>query len=153
VALASPFMTNLDERVDLLRHAWLFSECTEDELSRIAGLASAQDAAAGDELCVEGQPGDDFFVVVDGTAEATVGGDPLGELGPGSFFGEMALIDGGDRSATVRAKTPMSLLVLGRHDFNEMLSNAMPHIAPKLMQCMGQRIRELSVRAGDPLPF
>ena len=101
---------------------------------------------------MEGQPGDDFFVVVDGTAEATVGGDPLGELGPGSFFGEMALIDGGDRSATVRAKTPMSLLVLGRHDFNEMLSNAMPHIAPKLMQCMGQRIRELSVRAGDPLP-
>ena len=79
--------------------------------------------------------------------------DPLGELGPGSFFGEMALIDGGDRSATVRAKTPMSLLVLGRHDFNEMLSNAMPHIAPKLMQCMGQRIRELSMRAGDPLPF
>ena len=39
MALASPFMTNLDERVDLLRHAWLFSECTEDELSRIAGLA------------------------------------------------------------------------------------------------------------------
>ena len=46
---------------------------------------------------------------------------PLGELGQ-TFFGEMALIDGGDRSATVRAKTPMSLLVLGRHDFNEMLS-------------------------------
>jgi CRP-like cAMP-binding protein len=146
-------MTNLDERVDLLRHAWLFSECTEAELSRIAGLADAKEAAAGDELCVEGEPGNEFFVVVDGTAEASVGGDTLGELGPGSFFGEMALIDGGDRSATVRAKTPMSLLVLGRHDFNEMLSNAMPHVAPKLMQCMGQRIRELSMRAGDPLPF
>ena len=49
----------------------------------------------------------------------------------------MALIDGGDRSATVQAKTPMSLLVLSRHDFNEMLSNVMPHVAPKLMQCMG----------------
>ena len=147
-------MTNLDERVDLLRHAWLFSECTEDELSRIAGLTTPREAAAGDQLCVEGQPGDEFFVVVDGTAEAKVAdGGTLGELGPGSFFGEMALIDGGDRVATVQAKTPMSLLVLGRHDFNEMLANAMPHVAPKLMQCMGQRIRELSVRAGDPLPF
>src|SRR5262245_6418762 len=146
-------MTNLDERVDLLRHAWLFSECTDEELSRIAGLAAPQDAAAGDQLCVEGQPGDDFFVVVDGTAEATVDGDPLGELGAGSFFGEMALIDGGDRTATVTAKTPMKLLVLSRHDFNEMLSNAMPHIAPKLMQTMGQRIRELSVHAGSPLPY
>ena len=130
-----------------------FGQRTTLALDANGFLSRITNPAEGDELCVEGQPGDDFFVVVDGTAEATVGGDPLGELGPGSFFGEMALIDGGDRSATVRAKTPMRLLVLGRHDFNEMLSTAMPHIAPKLMQCMGQRIRELSVRAGDPLPF
>jgi CRP/FNR family cyclic AMP-dependent transcriptional regulator len=146
-------MTNLDQRVDLLRHAWLFSECTDDELSRIAGLAAAQEAAAGDELCVEGEPGDEFFVVVDGTAEAQVGGDTIAELGPGSFFGEMALIDGGDRLATITAKSPMQLLVLGRNDFNTMLSSAMPHVAPKLMQVMGQRIRDLQVRAGGSLPF
>jgi voltage-gated potassium channel len=146
-------MTNLDQRVDLLRHAWLFSECTDDELSRIAGLAAAREAAAGDELCVEGEPGDDFFVVVDGTAEAQVGGDTMAELGPGSFFGEMALIDGGDRLATVTAKSPMQLLVLSRNDFNTMLSSAMPHVAPKLMQVMGQRIRDLQVHAGGALPF
>jgi voltage-gated potassium channel len=146
-------MTNLDQRVDLLRHAWLFSECTDEELSRIAGLASPRDAAEGTELCVEGEPGDDFFVVVDGQAEARVDGDTIAELGPGSFFGEMALIDGGDRLATVVTTAPTSLLVLSRNDFNTMLSSAMPHIAPKLMQVMGQRIRELQVRAGGTLPF
>ncbi len=146
-------MTNLDERVDLLRHAWLFTECTDEELSRIAGLASPQEAAEGTQLCVEGEPGDEFYVVVDGTADARVGGDTIAQLGPGSFFGEMALIDGGDRLATVVATSPMQLLVLSRNDFNTMLSSAMPHIAPKLMQVMGERIRQLQVRAGGPLPF
>jgi CRP-like cAMP-binding protein len=146
-------MTNLDDRVALLRHAWLFSECTDEELSRIAGLAEPREAAAGEQLCVEGEPGDDFYVVVDGTAEATVEGDTIAELGPGSFFGEMALIDAGDRLATVTAKTPLQLLVLSRNDFNAMLSSAMPHVAPKLMQVMGQRIRELQIHAGGPLPY
>ena len=132
---------------------WLFSECTDDELSRIAGLAHAQEAEPGTELCVEGEPGDDFFVIVDGTAEAKVDGDRIAELGPGQFFGEMALIDGGHRLATVVATSPMQLLVLGRSDFNTMLASAMPHVAPKLMQVMGQRIRELQHRAGGPLPY
>jgi len=146
-------MTNLDERVDLLRHAWLFSECTDDELSRIAGLAQARDADAGAELCVQGDPGEDFFVIVDGTAEARVDGDAVAQLGPGSFFGEMALIDGEERLATVVSTSPMSLLVLSRNDFNTMLATAMPHVAPKLMQVMGQRIRDLQVRAGGTLPY
>jgi CRP-like cAMP-binding protein len=146
-------MTNLDERVDLLRHAWLFSECTDEELSRIAGLASPQEVEAGTELCVEGQPGDDFYVVVEGNAEARVGGDKIADLGAGSFFGEMALIDGGDRLATVVTTAPTKLLVLSRNDFNSMLSSAMPHVAPKLMQVMGARIRELQVHAGGPLPY
>jgi CRP-like cAMP-binding protein len=146
-------MTNLDERVDLLRHAWLFTECTDEELSRIAGLARPQDAAAGTELCVEGEPGDDFFVLVDGNAEARVGGEKMSDLGPGSFFGEMALIDGGDRLATIVTTSPSKLLVLSRNDFNTMLSSAMPHVAPKLMQVMGERIRALQVHAGGTLPF
>jgi CRP-like cAMP-binding protein len=146
-------MTHLDERVDLLRHATLFSDCTDDELSRIAGLATPRDAAAGELLCTEGAPGDDFFVVVDGTAEASVSGKKVGDLGAGSFFGEMALIDGGDRSATVAATSPMRLLVLSRNDFNSMLSTSMPTVAPKLLEVVGQRMHELRVQAGMPFDY
>ena len=141
-------MTHLDERVELLRHASLFSDCTDDELSRIAGLATPRDAAAGEILCTEGAPGDDFFVVVDGAAEASVAGEKLGDLDAGSFFGEMALIDGGDRTATVTATSPMQLLVLSRNDFNSMLATAMPTVAPKLLEVVGQRMREMQQQAG-----
>ena len=146
-------MTNLDQRVELLRSVWLFSSCTDDELSRIAGLASAQEIDTDTEIVTEDDPGEDFYVIVDGTAEARIGDNKVGDLDKGSFFGEMALIDGEERTATVVATTPMSLLVLSRNDFNTMLSNAMPHIAPKLMQVMGERIRELQIRAGGALPY
>jgi CRP-like cAMP-binding protein len=146
-------MTDLDARVNLLRNVWLFSSCTDDELARVAGLAAPRTAESGDLLCTEGAPGDEFFVIVEGSAETSVGGDKVGDLGAGSFFGEMALIDGGDRTATIRATSPMSLFVLSRNDFNTMLSTSMPHIAPKLMQVMGERIRVLAVHAGQPLPY
>jgi CRP-like cAMP-binding protein len=93
------------------------------------------------------------LVIVEGTAEARAGGDKLGDLEPGDFFGEMALIDGGDRTATVIATSPMNLLVLSRNDFNTMLSTAMPHVAPKLMQVMGERIRELQKHVSGALPY
>jgi CRP/FNR family transcriptional regulator, cyclic AMP receptor protein len=146
-------MTNLDDRVELLRHAWLFSGCSDDELSRIAGLATPRTAATGDTMCVEGEPGDDFFVIVEGSATASVGGTKVGDLDAGSFFGEMALIDGGDRTATVTATTSMQLLVLSRNDFNAMLSTAMPAVAPKLLEVIGQRMRDLQAQAGAPLAY
>jgi CRP-like cAMP-binding protein len=146
-------MTDLDHRVDLLRKVWLFSTCTDDELSRVAGLAVAREAKEGEELFAQGDPGEDFYVIVEGKAEARADGDKLGDLDSGDFFGEMALIDGGERTATVVATSPMSLLVLSRNDFNTMLSTAMPHVAPKLMQVMGQRIRELQQHVGGALPY
>jgi CRP-like cAMP-binding protein len=146
-------MTDLDHRVDLLQHLWLFSSCTDDELARIAGLFTTEEVADATELFAQGDEGDDFYVIVDGTAEAKVDGDVVAQLDAGSFFGEMALVDGGERTATVTATSPMSLLVLGRNDFNTMLSTAMPHVAPKLLQVMGERIRELAQHAGNPLPY
>ena len=146
-------MTDLDHRVELLRDVWLFSSCTDDELSRIAGLAQPREVSSGTELFTEGEPGDEFYVIVGGSAEARTGDDKLADLTAGSFFGEMALIDGGERTATVVATSPMNLLVLSRNDFNTMLSSAMPHVAPKLMQVMGERIRELQMRVGGALPY
>lgn len=139
---------DLDVRIALLAGVWLFSACSDDELERIAVLASPRVASAGDELTRQGDEGSEFFVVIAGDAVASVDGDEVGELGPGSFFGEMALIDGGERMATVTANTGMQLLVLDRHEFNEMLEVAMPSVVPKLLAVVGARMRLLEQHAG-----
>jgi trk system potassium uptake protein TrkA len=142
------FGADIDDRVRLLHAIWLFSTCTVDELGRIASLAHPQEAAAGDELTRQGEEGSEFFIIVSGDASALVDGDEVGTIGPGGFFGEMALIDGGERVATVTATTPLRLLVLGRDDFNEMLEVAMPQVAPKLLSVVGARMRAIEQHAG-----
>ncbi|HEX9467096.1 MAG TPA: cyclic nucleotide-binding domain-containing protein [Acidimicrobiia bacterium] len=142
------FGPDLQERIHLLRGIWLFSTCTDAELDRIGALAQPREALAGDELCRQGEVGLEFFVVVDGSAIATVDGDEVGRVDRGGFFGEMALIDGGERVATVVALSAMQLLVLGRHDFNEMLEVAMPEIAPKLLAVFGSRMRAIEHHDG-----
>jgi trk system potassium uptake protein TrkA len=138
----------LEQRVELLRGVWLFSACNEDELERIAVMSEPREFPAGTEMTREGEPGVEFFVVVEGDAVATVDGDEVGRIGPGGFFGEMALIDGGERVATVVAEHPLRVLVLGRHEFNEMLEIAMPSVAPKLLAVVGARMRTIERHAG-----
>jgi CRP/FNR family cyclic AMP-dependent transcriptional regulator len=142
------FGPDIEERIALLRGSWLFSACTDDEIGRIAALAHSREATPGESLTVEGEPGLEFFVVVDGRASAAVDGNEVGTVEAGGFFGEMALIDGGDRVATVTALTDMQLLVLDRHDFNEMLELAMPEVAPKLLAVVGARMRAIEQRIG-----
>jgi trk system potassium uptake protein TrkA len=142
------FGTDLDERIQLLRGIWLFSTCDDDELARIAAVAEPREADVGAALTVQGEPGDDFFVIVAGDASAAVDGAEVGTIGPGGFFGEMALIDGGERVATVTATSSMQLLVLDRNDFNEMLEVAMPQIAPKLLAVVGARMRAIEEQTG-----
>ena len=139
---------DLEHRIELLRGVWLFSGCNEEEVDRIAAMAEPRSVEAGTEVTREGETGLEFFVVVEGDAIATVEGDEVGRIAAGGFFGEMALIDGGERVATVIAATPMSLLVLGRHEFNEMLEIAMPAIAPKLLEVVGARMRAIDAHAG-----
>ena len=145
--------SRLAERVKLLRTGWLFSECTDDEVERIAALAHARRVPAGQVVVHEGDEGSEFYVVVDGNYRVTVDDAPLADIGPGSFFGEMALLDGAERVATVTAVDGGELLVLHRDEFNEMLAMAMPTIAPKLLAVVGQRVRELEARDGRGVPF
>jgi trk system potassium uptake protein TrkA len=147
------FGSDLDERIQLLRGIWLFSTCDDDELARIAAVARPREAAAGTELTVQGDEGTEFFVIVTGDASAAVDGAEVGTIGPGGFFGEMALIDGGERVATVTATSAMQLLVLDRHDFNEMLELAMPQIAPKLLAVVGARMRAIEERTRVESPL
>jgi len=142
------FGHDLDVRVQLLQGVWLFSGCSDAEIGRIAALTVPRSVATGTEVTREGDPGSEFFVVVEGDAVATVEGKKVGTIGAGGFFGEMALIDGAERVATVVASSPMQLLVLSRDDFNEMLSMAMPEVAPKLLAVVGARMRAIENSTG-----
>ena len=139
---------DLEHRIELLREVWLFSGCNEEEIERIAAMAEPRSVVAGTEVTREGEEGLEFFVAVEGDAVASVEGDEVGRIGAGGFFGEMALIDGGERVATVTATTDMRLLVLGRHEFNEMLEIAMPAVTPKLLAVVGARMRTIDRHAG-----
>lgn len=129
-----------DERVQLLKRVGLFAGCTRAELRHIAALTSPAAVKQGTILARQGQPGREFFVVVAGSAVATRNDRELTRYGPGSFFGELALLDGGERTATVYAATDMTVLVLNRSEFNS-LQLAAPSVAFKMLVELGSRLR------------
>ena len=106
-----------DERVELLRGVWLFERCTKAELAAIARMATPVTVETGHVLATEGTPGHEFVVVVEGTASASSRGQEIGQVGPGSFFGELALLDGGPRTATVRATSDAAVWALDQEEF------------------------------------
>lgn len=127
------------DAVARLRVVPLFSACSDKELRFIAAHVEELDFPAGTVLCREGRPGGDFFVILDGQAEVE-GRHGKATLGPGEFFGEIALLDHGPRTATVTAATPLRCLVLGPPQFRDVLhSNAA--IAVKMLHVVTQRLR------------
>lgn len=129
-----------DPRITLLRRVPLFAHCSDKELAFIVTQVEDMDFAAGRALCHQGQREADFFVVVSGSAEVNRDGKVLRTMREGDFFGEIALIDLGPRTATVTAKTPMRCLVLGPGQFQNVLhQNA--EIATKVLQAMAERLR------------
>lgn len=101
---------------------------------------------AGRVLVEEGAPGREFFFIVDGEASVKVRNRKVARLGPGSYFGELSLLDRQPRSATVVSDTDMTLLVLDQRRFNGLLDE-MPTLAHKLLAAMAQRIREADAKA------
>jgi CRP-like cAMP-binding protein len=136
-----------DERVELLKGVWLFERCTRKELAALARLATPVVVEQGRVLAKEGTPGKEFVVVVDGVASATVDGEEIGQVGPGSFFGDLALLDAGPRTATVRADTPMLVLVLDRSEFNSLLDRAIPSVGRRMLVTLAERLRAERLRA------
>jgi CRP-like cAMP-binding protein len=118
----------------------LFTPCRKGELVRIAALVDEIEAPKGKTLAREGEPGWEFFVVAEGNATARRGGRKVGEIGPGSFFGEMSLLDRGPRTATVTADTDMHLLVLSSRSFSSLMDE-MPKVAQRIMAGMAERLR------------
>ena len=129
-----------DARLDLLAKVSLFSSCSQSELRELAGITTEMDAPAGSVLCTEGQPGRDCFVVIEGQADVSIGGEQIDSIGPGGFFGEMALLDGGPRVATVTATSDMRLLVMSRSELTTLLADV-PSVARKMLTAVGARLR------------
>jgi CRP-like cAMP-binding protein len=128
------------EVLDQLAKVPLFSGCTKRELRHIAGATKVVDHEAGAVIAREGDKGMGFFLIVDGTARVAIGGRTRAKLGPGDYFGEIALLDEGPRSATVSAETDMKLLGLTAWAFRRLVAQN-PSIAPKLLKVMGERLR------------
>lgn len=135
-----------DAKVDRIAALPLFAGAGPRQLERIASLCTEVTVEPGTVLTREGGPGHEFFVLVDGTVEVSVGGQPVTSFGPGDFFGELALLDGaGTRTATVTATSPATLLVLSATEFSELLDSE-PTVAVRMLPAIGRRIR--ATRAG-----
>jgi CRP/FNR family cyclic AMP-dependent transcriptional regulator len=106
-----------DHKVDLIKKVPLFEECSRRELEQVASAADEIDLNEGKELMREGDRGREFFVILEGTADVTQGGEKINSLGPGDFFGEIALLREVPRTATVRAVQDLRLFALERDDF------------------------------------
>jgi CRP-like cAMP-binding protein len=104
---------------------------------------------AGDEIVRQGEPGDRFYVIDSGSAEVLVDGRPAASLGPGDYFGEMALLDGGVRSATVFAVRSLRTLEVPRHAFVALLKQE-PSIAMVLTAELSWRVRRLEAERRRP---
>jgi CRP-like cAMP-binding protein len=129
-----------DAKMALLGNVSLFRHCRKRELARIAALVDEIEAPEGKTLTREGEPGWEFFVVAEGRATARRGGRRVGEIEPGSFFGEMSLLDRGPRTATVTADTDMHLLVLSSRSFSSLMDE-MPSVAQRVLSGMAERLR------------
>jgi|SRR5581483_4514876 len=107
-----------DAKIEALRSVPLFGGLSRKELAGLAKAGDEVDVPAGKVLTTEGASGVEFFVLLRGEARVSQSGQDLGLLGPGDFFGEIALVDDVPRTATVTAVTPLRIFVLTRQQFH-----------------------------------
>lgn len=132
---------------ELIRQVPLFSELDKRELQGLASSMKERVFKAGDTIASEGQTGIGFFVIEEGEAGVSVGGQERASLGPGDHFGEVALIDDGARTATVTAKSDLRTYGITSWEFRPLIEqNA--SLAWKLLQQMAKRLRDSEQRAG-----
>jgi CRP-like cAMP-binding protein len=129
-----------EARIEHLRRVSLFSECTDEELRRIADISRIVEAPVGTVVTRMGTPGDSFFFLVDGRVSVQTPVGPGDPLTPGDFFGEMSLLDGEPRSATVTAITDLRMLVVDRPHFWRLL-NETPDLVRRILVVLSRRVR------------
>ena len=126
----------------LLATTPIFEGLSKRQLKQIANDIEVVDYMAGHSIVREGDIGDSFFVVLHGQAKVSTGGRTVHRIIPGDHFGEISLLDGGPRTATVISETPMKMLMLGRRAFLKNVSND-TEMALVLMKTMARMIRRV----------
>lgn len=137
---ADPQLTHLD----LLRAVPSLRHLGDHDLGRIAALLGERSVGPGETLIEEGTQGSESFLVAEGEASVLIGGVLIARVGPGEFVGELALLNDEPRGATVRAETPMTLLVLDKATLTSLLDP----ITEALLGTLARRLRRESGRAG-----
>jgi CRP-like cAMP-binding protein len=131
-----------EEKIQLLGRLPLFENCTRRELGQIAAIMTEAERPEGAYLTREGRDGGLMFILVDGSARVVANGRTLGRLGPGDVLGELSLIDGQARSASVVATTPVRVLQLTADDFRRLTSTS-PKFVKALLRSLSARVRQM----------
>lgn len=128
-----------NQKIDLIRKVPLFARCSRAELKEIALLADEIDLHEGKQMTRQGEPGREFFVLLEGTADVKKNSRRVNTLEAGDFFGEIALVSREPRTATVIATSPVRALVITDRSFRRLLDDA-PQVQTKVMEAMAQRL-------------
>jgi CRP-like cAMP-binding protein len=132
--------STLSLSADTLEQVPLLEELSKRERQQLAKALKERTFRSGQEIVVEGRTGVGFFIILEGKAAVTIGGKLVQALGPGDYFGEMALLDGGARTATITADGELRCATMTAWDFKSfVLGN--PKVAWALLQTLAQRVR------------
>ena len=137
-----------DARAARLKVVPLFAHCDNRQIDFIATQVEEMDFPVGRVLCTEGTHGGDFFILESGAADVTRGGKKIATMQSGDFFGEIAVIDGGPRTATVTTSEPTHCLVLGPRQFQNVVHQNVD-IAHSVMKALTLRLREAGAAKSD----
>jgi CRP-like cAMP-binding protein len=134
--------------VEQLKRVALFSACTREELELIDAATTELRFVAGQTLARQGKTGHEFVVIVEGSARVEIGDQTVARIEAGDFFGEIALLDGGPRTATVIAETDLVAEVIGQQEFGVLIERS-PHLAKKLLVGLARRLRAADIQLVD----
>ncbi|MBV8259311.1 MAG: cyclic nucleotide-binding domain-containing protein [Actinobacteria bacterium] len=132
-------MFGKNAKAEMLKRVPLFSDCSRAELARVAEIADEMAFPPGRTLIQEGKPGREFFVIADGSVDVRRKGRRLPQRGDASFFGEMALLTGKPRNASVTTTSPVRALVITDRAFKQLLDEV-PSIRAKILTNLASRI-------------
>jgi CRP/FNR family transcriptional regulator, cyclic AMP receptor protein len=135
-----------DPKLEHLAQVKMFSSLNKKELTMVSRAADVITVKDGAEIVKEGTFGHDFYLILSGKATVRRNGRKVADLGPGSYFGELSLLDNGPRSATVVAEGDTEVAVIGRREFMAVLDDV-PAVTHKLLVNMASRLREADTRA------
>lgn len=132
----------MDQKIELLRKVPLLAGLNKHDLEQVSRLCDEVDLAEGKVVARQGTHAEEFFVILEGTVRIDRDGQHLRDLGPGDFFGELAMLARILRTATATCATPCRLLVLGHREFNGLLANY-PTIQTAVLRTLAERIATL----------